>query len=343
MLSAGDGAVLGVEEDGRWYRWRPAAEAAGAAAASSRNGYSVLDVLAAPRQARAGGALADVRLLPPILPPRNVICLGKNYRAHAEEFDAFARSAAGRAAAGGPAGNGPAGNGPAGRGMAGDRRAGGEAAGSEAPGGGPAAPIIFTKPAAALCGARDVITVNPQVTAALDYEIELGVVIGTGGGRIPPGDAYRHVAGYTVINDITARDLQQRHKQWFLGKSLAGATPAGPVIVSPDELPGLDGRGIRCWVNGELRQDARLGEMIFSVPEVIAVISRIFPLLPGDLIAMGTPAGVGVGFDPPRYLRDGDRVVGEIDGIGRLDNTIRFGAATEEPEGPEERPVGAHD
>jgi 2-keto-4-pentenoate hydratase/2-oxohepta-3-ene-1,7-dioic acid hydratase in catechol pathway len=319
MLSAGDGAVLGVERDGCWYRWRPAAGAAGAAGTSSRNGYSVLDALAAPRQARAGGALADVRLLPPILPPRNVICLGKNYRAHAEEFDAFARSAAG------------------------DRRAGGEAAGSETPGGGPAAPIIFTKPAAALCGARDVITVNPEVTAALDYEIELGVVIGTGGGRIPPGDAYRHVAGYTVINDITARDLQQRHKQWFLGKSLAGATPAGPVIVSPDELPGLDGRGIRCWVNGELRQDARLGEMIFSVPEVIAVISRIFPLLPGDLIAMGTPAGVGVGFDPPRYLRDGDRVVGEIDGIGRLDNTIRFGAATEGPEGPEERPVGAHD
>lgn len=279
MVTAAGDAVLGVERDGRWYRWHPPA------GTPSRGGYSAIDVLAGPQQVQADGALAEVRLLPPIVPPRNVICLGKNYRAHAEEFDAFA---------------------------------------GEETRGGPAAPIIFTKPVSALCGARDVITVDSRVTAALDYEIELGVVIGTGGARIPASDAYRHVAGYTVINDITARDLQQRHQQWFLGKSLAGATPAGPVIVSPDELPGLGGRSIRGWVNGELRQDARLREMIFGVPEVIAVISRIFPLLPGDLIAMGTPSGVGVGFDPPRYLRDGDRVAGEIEGIGRLENTVRF-------------------
>jgi 2-keto-4-pentenoate hydratase/2-oxohepta-3-ene-1,7-dioic acid hydratase in catechol pathway len=137
-------------------------------------------------------------------------------------------------------------------------------------------------------------------------------------------DAVRHVAGYTIVNDVTARDLQQRHRQWFLGKSLAAATPAGPVIVSADEMPDLAGRKIRCWVNDELRQNATLDEMIFGVPETIASITRIFPLEPGDLIAMGTPSGVGVGFDPPRFLHDGDRVSCEIEGIGRLDNTVRF-------------------
>ena len=148
--------------------------------------------------------------------------------------------------------------------------------------------------------------------------------MGVGGLRIAAEDAGRHIAGYTIVNDITARDLQQRHKQWFLGKSLPQATPVGPVIVSPGELTELDGRSIRCWVNEDIRQEAKLGEMIFSVAEAIAQISRIVPLESGDLIAMGTPSGVGVGFDPPKFLQDGDRVVCEIDGIGRLDNTIHF-------------------
>jgi 2-keto-4-pentenoate hydratase/2-oxohepta-3-ene-1,7-dioic acid hydratase in catechol pathway len=235
----------------------------------------------------ADSALQADRLLPPILPPRNVICLGKNYRAHVSEFAAYA----------------------------------GETDGL------PDAPIVFTKPAAALCGAWDVITVDRQVTAALDYEVELGVVIGVGGQRIEAENAARHVAGYTILNDITARDLQQRHGQWFLGKSLVGATPVGPVIVSAGELTDLADRSIRCWVNDDLRQDACLGGMIFGVAETIAEISRIFPLLPGDLIAMGTPSGVGVGFDPPRFLQDGDRVVCEIEGIGRLDNTVHFVSA----------------
>ena len=161
------------------------------------------------------------------------MCLGKNYRAHAAEFSAYA----------------------------------GE---SESV---PEVPIVFTKPAAALCGPGDEIRVDPDVTAALDYEAELGVVIGLGGYRIPADQAVRHVAGYTIVNDVTARDLQQRHRQWFLGKSLAAATPTGPVIVSADEMPDLAGRTIRCWVNGELRQDATLDEMIFGVPETIAAIS----------------------------------------------------------------------
>jgi len=278
MVSAGDGPVLAVERDGRWYRWAPPRET------PARTGWSAIDVLAIEEQVQPDGLLHPARLLPPILPPRNVICLGKNYRAHAEEFAAYARER--------------------------------ESV--------PEAPIVFTKPTAALCGAHDVVTVERHVTTALDYEAELGVVIGAGGARIEADEAERHVAGYTIINDITARDLQQRHRQWFLGKSLYRATPAGPVIVSAGEFTDLAGRSIRCWVNDDLRQEAKLGEMIFGVAETIAEVSRIFPLEPGDLIAMGTPSGVGVGFDPPRYLQDGDRVVCEIEGIGRLDNTIRF-------------------
>jgi 2-keto-4-pentenoate hydratase/2-oxohepta-3-ene-1,7-dioic acid hydratase in catechol pathway len=280
-IAAADGPALAVERDGKWYPWTPPEGSA------TGNGYSAIDVLAMRERFTADGSLRPDRLLPPILPPRNVICLGKNYRAHAEEFAAYA----------------------------------GE---SDAV---PEAPIVFTKPVAALCGPHDNITVDRQLTTALDYEVELAVVIGVGGRRIAARDAQRHVAGYTILNDITARDLQRRHKQWFLGKSLVAATPAGPVIVSADELTDLADRAIRCWVNDDLRQDARLGEMIFSVAETIEEVSRVFPLVPGDLIAMGTPSGVGVGFDPPRFLQDGDRVVCEIDGIGRLDNTVHFGSA----------------
>jgi 2-keto-4-pentenoate hydratase/2-oxohepta-3-ene-1,7-dioic acid hydratase in catechol pathway len=278
MVSAGNGPVLAVEQGGRWYRWTPPKEA------PAGSSWSAVDVLATGGHVEPDGMLHPARLLPPILPPRNLICLGKNYRAHAEEFAAYASE----------------------------------------PEIVPEAPIVFTKPAAALCGARDVVTVERQVTTALDYEAELGVVIGAGGERIEAEDAERHVAGYTIINDITARDLQRRHGQWFLGKSLYGATPAGPVIVSTEEFTDLAARSIRCWVNDDLRQEAKLGEMIFGVAETIAEISRIFPLEPGDLIAMGTPSGVGVGSNPPRYLQDGDRVVCEIEDIGRLDNTIHF-------------------
>jgi len=220
----------------------------------------------------------------PVEPPRNVICLGKNYRDHAEEFAAFS----------------------------------GE---SESV---PSHPIVFTKPVAALCGARDDIVVDSGVTSQLDYEAELGVVIGRPGRSIPRAEAREHVAGYTVVNDTTARDLQNRHRQWFLGKSLPRATPVGPLVVPRESVPDLEGRWIRSWVNGELRQDALLGHMIFGVDEAISIISAIVPLEAGDLIAMGTPSGVGVGFDPPRFLADGDVVACEIEGIGRLENRVRF-------------------
>ena len=280
-IAAADGPILAVERDGLWYPWTPPGGSA------TGEGYSAIDVLAMGERISVDSLLHPIRLLPPIVPPRNVMCLGKNYRAHAEEFAAYS----------------------------------GEADAI------PAAPIVFTKPAAALCGPHDDIAVDRQLTTALDYEVELAVVIGVGGRRIAARDAHRHVAGYTIVNDITARDLQRRHQQWFLGKSLVGATPAGPVIVSADELTDLPDRAIRCWVNDDLRQDAKLGEMIFGVAETIEEVSRIFPLVPGDLIAMGTPSGVGVGLDPPGFLQDGDRVVCEIDGIGRLDNTVHFVSA----------------
>ena len=220
----------------------------------------------------------------PVAPPRNMFCLGKNYREHAEEFASFT----------------------------------GE---SETV---PVAPIVFTKPVTSLCGPQDVITVDKNVTSQLDYEAELGVVIGVAGRKISVEDARRHVAGYTVVNDVTARDLQLRHQQWFLGKSLPRATPIGPVVVPAADLPNLERRWIRCWVDGELRQEATLGQMIFGVSEAISIISAIVPLEAGDVIAMGTPSGVGVGFDPPRFLADGEHVVCEIEGIGRLENTVRF-------------------
>jgi 2-keto-4-pentenoate hydratase/2-oxohepta-3-ene-1,7-dioic acid hydratase in catechol pathway len=278
MVLAGDGPVLAVERDGRWYQWAPPRSA------QAGEAWSAVDVLEAGEQVPAGRALDVTRLLPPILPARNVICLGKNYHAHAEEFATYS----------------------------------GETEDI------PQAPIVFTKPVGSLCGAGDVINVDRQVALALDYEAELGVVIGRGGSGIAAQDAWRHIAGYTIVNDVTARDLQQRHRQWFLGKSLPRATPIGPVIVSTGEFTDLDSRSIRCWVNDDLRQEAKLGEMIFGVAQTIEVISRIFPLQPGDLIAMGTPHGVGIGFHPPKFLQDGDRVVCEIDGIGRLDNVIRF-------------------
>ena len=222
----------------------------------------------------------------PYLPARDVFCLGKNYSAHAEEFSRF--SGDGQAV--------------------------------------PEAPVVFTKSRWALCGPTDYLTVAPSLAGALDYEAELAVVIGRGGAAIPAATALCHVAGYSVINDTTARDLQRVHTQWFLSKSLPKATPWGPVVVTPDELEPFSGREISATVNGELRQRARLGQMIFSVQEAIACISRVLPLEAGDLIAMGTPSGVGVGFDPPRLLGDGDTVVCRVEGIGELRNSVQVRA-----------------
>jgi 2-keto-4-pentenoate hydratase/2-oxohepta-3-ene-1,7-dioic acid hydratase in catechol pathway len=160
------------------------------------------------------------------------------------------------------------------------------------------------------------------VTAALDYEGELGVVISKKGIDIPVGDAGRYIFGYTVINDVTARDLQQNHMQWYKGKSLDGFCPSGPWIVTSDEIPDAGGLAIRTTVNGEIRQDSNTSKMIFGIPELISQLSQGHTLLPGDILATGTPSGVGMGYEPPRFLKKGDTMTVEIEKIGLIRNRI---------------------
>jgi 2-keto-4-pentenoate hydratase/2-oxohepta-3-ene-1,7-dioic acid hydratase in catechol pathway len=158
----------------------------------------------------------------------------------------------------------------------------------------------------------------------IDYEVELAVVIGTGGRDIPRERAMEHVFGYTILNDITARDVQRRHGgQYFKGKGLDGSCPLGPWIVTADAIGDPASLGIRCLVNGEVRQESTTAAMIFDIPTLIASLSEGLTLEPGDILATGTPSGVGYAMDPPAFLKDGDRVVCEIDGIGRLENTVR--------------------
>ncbi len=238
--------------------------------------------------AGAGLALGEVKLLAPVQRLlRNILCVGKNYREHAKEFAASGADATGKL-------------------------------GSEIP----EDPIIFTKASNALRGPDDDVPLHAELTKQLDYEAELAVIIGKGGRRIKKSAAMSHVFGYTMANDITARDLQLKHRQWFLGKSLDGACPMGPYIATADELDGsaLD---IRCWINDELRQDANTRDLIFDIPTLIETISLGMTLEPGDIISTGTPAGVGIGFKPPKFLKSGDVMRVEVQGLGKLINTVR--------------------
>src|SRR5690349_3085589 len=231
--------------------------------------------------------LSDVRILAPIpRPPRNIICVGKNYHAHAEEFTRSGFDAGARI--------------------------------EEAV---PTKPIIFSKPPETVIADGDPIRYPHGVSDSIDYEAELGVVIGKGGRAITKADAYSHVFGYTIINDVTARDLQSEHKQWFLGKGLDTFCPMGPWLVTADEVD-PENLPLRCWVNDELRQDANTRDLIFDIPTLIETISAGITLYPGDVIATGTPVGVGIGFTPPKFLQPGDRVTIEIDGLGRLSNVL---------------------
>jgi 2-keto-4-pentenoate hydratase/2-oxohepta-3-ene-1,7-dioic acid hydratase in catechol pathway len=249
--------------------------------------------------ARAAGAgwpatlaqlpLAEVTLEAPLpLPQRNLFCVGRNYHAHARELrDSVFKGSA------------PA-----------------------APDGWP---IVFSKvPQTVVAHRADVRLPGARVSEQIDYEAELAIVIGKAGRNIARADALAHVFGYTIVNDVTARDVQMRHVQWHLGKSFDTFCPMGPWIVTADAIDATDTR-VRCWVNDELRQDARTADLIFDLPTLIETCSRGITLLPGDVIATGTPAGVGMGFDPPRWLRAGDVVRIEIDGIGTLENRFIAG------------------
>jgi 2-keto-4-pentenoate hydratase/2-oxohepta-3-ene-1,7-dioic acid hydratase in catechol pathway len=184
-------------------------------------------------------------------------------------------------------------------------------------------PIVFGKLPECVIGPFDAVRMpGTAVSTQIDYESELAVVIGRGGRDISRSRAMDHVFGYTIVNDVSCRDVQVRHQQWDLGKSFDTFCPMGPCIVSADELDGRDTR-VRGWVNGELRQDARTRDLIFDIPTLIETCSRGITLYPGDVIATGSPAGVGMGFDPPRWLRSGDVVRIEIDGIGAIENRFQ--------------------
>ena len=187
----------------------------------------------------------------------------------------------------------------------------------------PAAPLMFAKWPSAVVGPGAEIRWDPALTAQVDYEAELAVVIGRRARWVDVADALDHVFGYTCLNDVSARDLQFGDGQWTRGKSLDTFCPMGPAIVTADEVVDPQDLAIRCIVGDDVLQDARTSAMYFGIAEIISFCSTSFTLEPGDVIATGTPGGVGAFRDPPRFLQDGDRVVVEIEGIGRLENVCR--------------------
>ena len=191
----------------------------------------------------------------------------------------------------------------------------------------PNEPVLFAKFASSVIGPGEPIVV-PEVVTQPDYEAELGVVIGRTATRVDEAHALEHVGGYVCANDVSARDLQFHSSQWMLGKAIDSFLPCGPWLVTPDEIPDPQRLGIRCALAGEMVQDSSTDNMVFGVAELIAFISRTLTLEPGDLIATGTPSGVGMSRTPQRWLEDGEEVSVEIDGIGRLTNTVRKAAPT---------------
>jgi 2-keto-4-pentenoate hydratase/2-oxohepta-3-ene-1,7-dioic acid hydratase in catechol pathway len=233
--------------------------------------------------AEGGRALSAVELRAPIPRPRkNIICLGMNYAAHAIE----------------------------------SLRAKG------LPEKLPEYPVFFSKMPTAVNHPNAPVPLMPDVSAQRDWEVELAVIIGRRGRDIPASAALDYVFGYTIMNDVSARDLQTRHQQFFYSKSLDGSAPLGPWIVTADEIPDPHALGIRLRLNGELVQNSTTRDMIFDIPTCIATFSRGITLEPGDIIATGTPAGVGMGMTPQRWLKAGDVMEAEIDGIGVLRNTV---------------------
>jgi len=227
--------------------------------------------------------LKKVRLHAPIPRPRkNIVCLGLNYLSHLRETA--------------------------------------QARGREAKI--PEVPVFFTKAPTAVNGPLDPIPWDPDVTSQVDYEVELGVIVGVGGKNIPRAKALGHVFGYTVINDVSARDLQMRHMQWYKGKSLDGFCPMGPVVVTADEFGDPQKKKISLRVSGVVKQEATTGDMIFPVAVILEFLSKGTTIEPGDVISTGTPEGVGLGRTPPEYLKDQDLVEAEVEGIGTLRNRV---------------------
>jgi 2-keto-4-pentenoate hydratase/2-oxohepta-3-ene-1,7-dioic acid hydratase in catechol pathway len=249
-------------------------------------GAGLLDVIAAGERRSPGAAsypLSEIRWHAPIpQPAKNIFCVGRNYAAHVKEGAAAYNREAKL----------------------------------------PEVPVFFTKAPTTVRGPFDDLPRHGGVTEQLDWEVELAVIIGRTGRNISRADALSHVFGYTVLNDITARDLQQRHTQWFKGKSLDGSCPMGPVVVTADEFGDPQAKRVSLRVNGVTKQDATTADMIFPVATIIEWLSKGLTLEPGDIIATGTPEGVGMGRTPQEWLLTGDIVETEVEGIGVMRNRI---------------------
>jgi len=219
--------------------------------------------------------LSAVNLAPPVPDPGKIICLGKNYKAHAEET-------------------------------------GGDI---------PTIPIVFTRFASTLLGPYDPIPI-PRASDKIDYEGEMAVVIGKRGRHIREEDAMEHVAGYMILNDVSARDYQQKTSQWTLGKNFDASAPTGPALITKEEVADPHNLEIRTIVSGDVLQDSNTSLLIFKIPYLIAYLSEVFALEPGDIISTGTPDGVGFVRQPPRFLKPGDRVRVEVSGLGFIDNPV---------------------
>ena len=237
-----------------------------------------------PYESRGAVPTENARILAPILKPgQDVICLGINYMAHAEESARYKK----------------------------------EAFGGERP-----HAIYFSKRVNRCTGPDEGIPAHADMVDSLDYEAELAVIIGRDAARVSKEDARKYIFGYSVVNDVSARNVQTRHKQWYFGKSLDGFFPMGPCIVTAEEISYPPRLAIRSYVNGELRQNSTTDLLIFDIDHVISELSQGMTLEAGTIIAMGTPAGVGMGFDPPRFLKVGDQVCCAIEKIGKINNPV---------------------
>jgi len=231
-------------------------------------------------------SLNEVKLLAPIpVPIRDIICVGKNYAEHAKEVQRSSYSTL---------------------------------QGKQAV---PDQPIIFTKATTSVIGPNEKIELKNDASQSTDYEGELGVIIGKRSKNISKSNAFDIIFGYTILNDVTARKLQNNHKQWFIGKSPDTYCPMGPAVITKDEIKDINTVKLQTFVNGEERQVGIVQDMVFDIPTLIETLTKSMTLVEGDIIATGTPSGVGIGFDPPKFLKAGDKVSVKIDPIGTLENT----------------------
>ncbi len=248
------------------------------------NADNMLDLIKSGEPAQIGAQIQPTEILAPVPRPyQDIICLGLNYSDHLEESNRFKN----------------------GEFQKGDNCA-----------------VYFSKRVNEATAPFGAIPSHSDIVDSLDYEVELAVIIGKRASKVKQEDAFDYVFGYTILNDVSARNVQMAHKQWFLGKSLDGFTPIGPCIVTADEFSNPPKLDIRSYVNGELRQNSNTANMIFGVDYVISELSQGMTLEAGTIISMGTPSGVGMGFVPPVFLNKGDVVKCEIEGIGYIENTV---------------------